>query len=289
MPRLFKVTGCLFYFSILGVLNCSHTSTQTSTNQKDGTVAGTTQNTSTKENSNGDPSSPTRDTYAQQLISEFELKKKIIFEPRLNHYLNSLAVRLAQAISLSRASEMKILVINDRLERDTLWENTALPHANSYLFYISLSVLKQIAFENEMAALIVIELSNLKADIRGGSYRRKILQNSVKSDSVMNQKIWEKGAGNKVIPPYGIDDLIPLLVATKTAVSALYSVGFDPRGLLTIWNLFLEYPQRSPFQLDMLQELKEATRTALNQFVPIRNPILKSVEFLEMKDRIRAL
>jgi hypothetical protein len=69
----------------------------------------------------------------------------------------------------------------------------------------------------------------------------------------------------------------------------MYRAGFDPRGLISFWNRYAENPAHSPLDPGLLQQLIERSRTAIAQRAPLRNPIVRSKEFLALKKRIERL
>jgi hypothetical protein len=66
-----------------------------------------------------------------------------------------------------------------------------------------------------------------------------------------------------------------------TAVDLLYRVGFDPRGLLG-WiqkSESVSVGERAEY-LDLIQ-------LELRKYSPLRNPIVRSIEFSQMSERIK--
>ncbi len=73
------------------------------------------------------------------------------------------------------------------------------------------------------------------------------------------------------------------------AVDILYKAGFDPRGLLSLLEKYEKLGTRSPYPLKAIPELQEQVRQKISFYVPLRNPVLRSQEFLVIQERIRKL
>jgi predicted Zn-dependent protease len=79
------------------------------------------------------------------------------------------------------------------------------------------------------------------------------------------------------------------LNAVNPAVEILYQAGYDPRGLVAVWEKLLAHPDRSPYEAVLLRKLIEKTRRTIAQYSPLRNPIVRSQDFISIQRRIQKL
>ena len=77
--------------------------------------------------------------------------------------------------------------------------------------------------------------------------------------------------------------------AAEAAVDILYKAGYDPRGLVSLWEKFEKNPKQSPFERGLIPKLLEATRRAIAGYPPLRNPVIRSKAFLAVHKRIQKL
>jgi hypothetical protein len=75
----------------------------------------------------------------------------------------------------------------------------------------------------------------------------------------------------------------------EVAVSLLYRAGYDPRGLVSLWARFRALGLASPYGAELLSRMEEKSREAITLYAPLRNPIVRSDPFLEMRKRVQQL
>lgn len=224
-----------------------------------------------------------------QMAETFETKLRIKKDPEVSVYLRGLGQKLTGQVPELKAAPLGVLVVEDRGGK---WFDYSLPGNRVYL---SVGWLKGTEFENEVAAAIAVELAHIvkrHAVIRL-THDPEIarLEGSV-IESVMPVAAPDSGRVNvDFFGPKGIFAFTQenRLDATEMAVDILYKAGFDPRGLIAFWSNHLAHPESSPFDSDLIQRLIERARAEIAERSPLRNPIVRSKEFLAVKKRIGRL
>jgi len=213
-------------------------------------------------------------------------------DAEISVYLRHIAKTLADSTPSLRGGTVGALIIRDR---EGKWQNFALPGNRIYL---SAGLLRSIEFENELAAAIAVELGHV--------LRRHALKR-------LQQNLEKAAQGEEGSPEFSSTEGLPLLedqpkkvdyfgtrgifsfsnedhaAAAQEAVGILYRAGFDPRGLAALWARFSNNPEHSPHDLKTVEKLAEATRHAIAQNAPLRNPVVRSQAFLSIQKRIRKL
>ena len=237
---------------------------------------------------------PTHEEQVQQdnaigleLSRQFESKLKLKTDSEVQTYLQRVAQRLADATPDLKSAKMDVLLVNDK---PGLWQNFGLP---GYRIYLSSGLLRNLEFENEVAAVIAYELAHL--------LKRDALSNLKKSTgvdsvelSVPGSLLLHAGEDSKGVAfsgPKGIfqfkEDQI--LAADASAVSLLYRTGYDARGLVSVWEKYGAHADHSPYSHDLLSRLSEQARQTIDLYVPLRNPVVRSDAFHGIQERIRKL
>lgn len=212
-----------------------------------------------------------------QLADEFEKRIEIRSAAQVSEYLDRLAqVLSAQDVRLSE-SATKVLLIRDV---KGLWRNFALPGNRVYL---SLSLLKTIEFENELAAALAFELAHLA--------ERTVLS---RTEDAPRERGSAESSARSPREPRDTQEFFSFSEesdrkAAQGAVGLLYRAGFDPRGLSSLWGRYGRSRGRSPYDGPRLSTLLETTRQAIAERAPLRNPVVRSRAFLEAEKRIRKL
>ena len=144
--------------------------------------------------------------------------------------------------------------------------------------YLSAPLLKLLEFENEVAAIIAWELSLI--DSGAAVARAEARSGDVSSFDVQ-----------AVLGVGGIFDFTSadLMSAIEGALEMLYRTGYDPRGLTSVLSRFNDSPKDSPYPPEVVAELLPAARRAIALRTPLRNPIVRSEKFLEIRKRMQRL
>lgn len=183
-------------------------------------------------------------------------------------YLRKLAVHLASQDSALKDAPVGVFLIEEIRGR---WTNFSLPGNRLYL---SAGWLKTVEFESELAAGIAVQLGHL----RGRHW--------------MNRgSSWVEGTRPVFFGAGGLFEFTDgeRLEAAEAAVELLYKSGFDPRGTISLWANLRKYPDTSPVSGALCDQLRERSRHVVTQFTPLRNPIVRSAEFITLRKRFQKL
>jgi predicted Zn-dependent protease len=208
-----------------------------------------------------------------EVARDFDASLKFKQEKKINSYLNSLAQSLVDATPELRVSPVRVSVVKDP---GAAWRDYGLP---GHRIYLSGSLVKHIEFENQLAAAIAMELGHvLKRHpvIRMQEERLRAKPDAGKLDYLGEQ-------GFFAYPDDFYAD------AADAAVGILYRAGYDPRGLVSLFQLFGANAERSPYGRRLLGDLEERARRAIALQSPLRNPIVRSQAFLSIQKRMRGL
>jgi len=198
---------------------------------------------------------------APQFEQNFHKKR----DKKVEAYLTDLTKRLAHNVQDLGTNSFQVTLLDDRRLR---WTNYNLPTSRVYL---SVGLIRSINFENEIAAGIALELAHLrKRDVATQlSTAGKIDFSEADSVFAYTEKTQ--------------------LGAIENAVDLLYQAGFDPRGLVTLFQIYQKNPTHSPYSEAMLVRFLEKTRRTLAAYTPLRNPVVRSQNFLLIRKRIQTL
>lgn len=207
------------------------------------------------------------------LARDFEPKLVIQKDIEVAVYLRKLADRLASTRPVLKDAPLGVFVIQDR---DHKWKNFGIPGNRLYL---SSRLLKHVETETELAAAVALEFAHI--------LKRHVISRIGKAAPET------RGAFRTIeyFGPAGIFNFseAELLEATTEAVAILYDAGFDPRGLTELLRRHHENPGNSPWQEKTLNRLLENARQAIAMRAPLRNPVVKSKEFLTIRKRMQRL
>jgi predicted Zn-dependent protease len=154
------------------------------------------------------------------------------------------------------------------------WESFALPGVRLYL---SFPLIQKFGYENELAAAIALPMGHTMVE-QGFKYLRE------HGDTATTGKIPVTFFGESGFFDYS-DDAV--LEAADAAFNMVYQAGYDPRGFLSLWALYLKNPKESPFSPALLEKLIENTRRNIALQAPLRNPIVRSEAFMAIRQRIQ--
>ncbi|MBY0469776.1 hypothetical protein K2X30_01320 [bacterium] len=229
-------------------------------------------------------------TLGVRLSQKLEPQLKIKKDLEVSVYLKRIADHLAAKTDALKISPVGVFVVQDRTD---LWKNYSIPGIRIYL---SAGLLKGADYENEIAALIALEYANV---LNRNVLRRveKILASRAESegDIVPNALFPEKGALDKLsLDFFGQNGVFSYteqewLQATEVAVKILYRAGYDPRGLVSVWQRYRDHSKNSPFETSSLNKFDDRAYLAISANTPLRNPIVRSEAFLRIQKRIRNL
>jgi predicted Zn-dependent protease len=210
------------------------------------------------------------------LAQEFESRIPLKQDIEVSVYLRKLAQALADASPELSHAPLGVLLIDRGV--GARWQSYALPGNRVYL---PVSLLRQLQFENEIAAAIALELGHLLG--RDALRRLAQLREAPETTSTvsLNQTFGENG-----IFAFSEEERSR---AAERAVDILYRAGFDPRGLVGLLARYQERPELSPVDEGTLERLQEKTRQAIATRAPLRNPVVRSPAFIRIQKRIEKL
>jgi hypothetical protein len=228
------------------------------------------------------------DSFENEIAVQFESQLHLKKETDVSVYLNEVAQLLVNATPEFKKAPVGVLLLQNKKHK---WESYGIPGIR---LYISTGLLKSVEYENELAGLMAIQLGNVMnkniihrlialrgADNYGESSFDRIM---LTSPHDLTQKMDYFG-------PNGLFSFIEedILAGARKAVGILYHAGYDARGLLLIYDRFLENPNFSPYEKRTLVKLKESVRHEIAMHAPLRNPIVRSQGFLLIQKRIKRL
>lgn len=203
---------------------------------------------------------------AKGLLTEFEKNVQFERSPNVEKYLTAVARQITREEEGLKAEKVVVRIHQDT--RPDLKRNFAFP---GVVISIPKSILFGINFENELAAVIALELAQIE--------RRELAQEMEKNErpilfgDVSIFRFAQHAKGESI-------DL-----GTKL----MYAAGYDPRGMVAIFQKFSNYYLDSSTpagQKELNFYIKQAQK-AKNDFMPSLQPIVRSNDFLRMKKELK--
>jgi predicted Zn-dependent protease len=231
-----------------------------------------------------------------ELSGQFETQVKLKTEREVTVYLRKVAETLSTVSPDLRASSVGVLLLKDGDSRS--WRNFGLPGNRIYL---SSALLRELQFENEVAAVIAFELAHIQKRHLMDRIETEHPRYEAEDHSTYGAaygRVSDLGVrspeSTKPLDFFGPAGLFVFkeeseLEAVDAAVELLYHGGYDPRGLVGIWDTYAAHPKNCPYDLSTLQKLLDRTRVAVSGYAPLLNPIVRSPEFLAVQKRIKKL
>jgi len=209
-----------------------------------------------------------KDQLSQKAEKHFTLKSS----PAVEAYIARIIHQLMSASNPEeRPAEVKVFLVDDQ---NGLWRSLSIPENR---FFLSLGLLKTIEFEHELASLLSMQISILS---------RKVIFNLVSSSE----------SSRDVSPPHHItwESLLNASLEEEQAsigpaIDLVYKAGFDPRGMVSLYDRYTLTPDHSPYRRKTRELYIEMMKQEISKLPPLRNPISRSEEFLLMKQRIKKL
>jgi predicted Zn-dependent protease len=212
-----------------------------------------------------------------EIALQFESRLSFKNSPAVSIYLRKLATVLLESTPDLRGSSVGIWLVNNAKGK---WKSYALPGNRIYL---SAGLLHELEFENEIAAEIAVQFSHL---IEKRALDRFLNLQDGKSDTP-----WRFSAG---VDYFGLSGVFAFseeaeMSAAKRAIGILYRAGYDPRGLISLFNRFKNNSKHSPYEMSTINKIIEQARHEVALQAPLRNPIVRSPAFIKIQKRIRDL
>jgi len=159
-----------------------------------------------------------------------------------------------------------------RIHQDSRPELKRLFSFPGVVISVPVSFLHEIGFENELAAVIALELAQVE--------RRELAREMEKNDH-----------------PTLFGELSVFHFSQKSRADSIdlgtklmYSAGYDPRGMVSVFQKYATYyidtdTATAPKELNYY--VREAQK-AKNEFMPSLQPIVRSNDFLRMKKELKS-
>lgn len=209
--------------------------------------------------------------FGVKTAAELEGRLTVRSAPDITVYLRGLAEKLAASREDLKGSPVGVILIS--APRGQGAQSFALPGGR---IYFPVELLKQLEFENQVAAVLAFELAHL-------SMRHVIQRGGV-----------EPGFPSGSTPFFGQGGLFDFtldqeLAAVERSVGILYAAGYDPRGLVSIWIKYQNQKVSGSRSAAVLERLVERTRLEITRYAPLLNPVVRTDEFLKLQNKIRKL
>ena len=236
-----------------------------------------------------------------ELSEFFEEKLKLKTDLEVTNYLGRVSkVLKAQTPDLKNFD----LELHFFYAQHKKWATYSLPGAQIYL---PIELIRSLEFENELAALIALELSHLSrkhlylqfyrmnhadkrfSDLNSDKHLEIPQSNELEAFVAVQKPGFFRNAdffGDRGIFNYPDQFLIESI---RDAVGILYRSGYDARGLISVLMRFVSQAQQSPYSSPTLSELLDFGRREIALNSPLRNPVVQSHEFLRIRKRIKNL
>jgi len=220
-----------------------------------------------------------------RLAKKFEAKLHVVSDPVLDNYLSKVTNRLIRSSADPRLAGTGIQMIQSR---GSVWRSYSLPGRRVYL---SAQLLQKMQSDNEVAALIAVELAHIQQRQVLDHLKPNASSNSSNSTPVVPAEETEQVQNPDFFGPEGLFSYNgkEMDQTILSAVDLLYKAGFDSRGLVSAWETERKYADHSFYTVALLNDLIQNSREAVSSYPPLRNPIVRSQEFLEIQKRIQTL
>jgi predicted Zn-dependent protease len=222
-----------------------------------------------------------------KLAKKFEGKLHFVSDPVLDSYLTKVTDRLIKASADPRLAGTGIQMIESRGD---VWRSFSLPGRRVYL---SAQLLQKMQSDNEVAALIAVELGHIQQRQVLDHLRQLTTPNPAATPTPDASPLEET---ERIKNPdfFGPEGLFSyneneMDATIQSAVDLLYKAGFDSRGLVSAWQAERKYADHSFYSVALLNDLIQNSREAVSSYPPLRNPIVRSQEFLGIQKRIQTL
>ncbi len=212
---------------------------------------------------------------AQNLFMDYQKKVNFVSFPSGERFLNGLAMKIATTPNGLSKEKVKV-----RIHRDDGNKNLARFFSfPGTTISIPLSFLKEVEYENQLAAAIAFEIANVM--------NRHLAK---KMDQTENRELF----GEKSL--FSLDRTARQ-ESIEIGTRLLYFSGYDLRGLASLFQRYPDYVLNaqtasnegleSP-QKEVEFNLREAQR-AKSEYLPSLQPIVRSAEFITMKKGLKRL
>lgn len=216
---------------------------------------------------------------ARQLEPNIKIKKN----EELSQYFGSLAAHLLDvpeknAKLTENLFQPRVFLIEPK---ENKLRNFVFPGER---IYIPTNLVREVQYENELAAMLAFELAKLQLK----SVVRQVNQMNGMADASEADESSESVAtvSSEGVVLLSRDEMKDV---AKVSVNLMYDAGYDPRGLLSYLNILDRNTERSPLSKAEIEILRKTVRDEISLRTPLRNPIVRSEEFVRHLERIKKL
>lgn len=230
------------------------------------------------------------DDLAKKLETNIKIKKS----DALSDYFSRLASRLVEVPESE--TKLNLQLFKPRVfliePKENKLKNFVFPGER---IYIPTNLVREIQYENELAAMLAFELAKLKLKSVVSQVKKLnggvgVASNSSKEassqdgDQESNEPISTLSSEGVVV--LGRDEMKDV---ARSSVKLMYRAGYDPRGMLTYLDILDRNTGRSPLSREEIEMLRLTVRDEISLKTPLRNPIVRSEEFVRYLERIKKL
>jgi hypothetical protein len=191
---------------------------------------------------------------------QISLKKSfaVVGAPEVHRYLSQVALRLLKPLDKNLSPKIQMVSSNEQ-ESPKLW---IIPPD---MGFVDQRILKSLEFENEIAALLAFNWERTQ-DIE---FEKRFIA-ELDQVSPDFRKIYQFSENED-------------LKAVEGAVDILYNAGYDPRGLISVFN------RKTSVNKDRSVVLQDKARRTIAFYKPLINPTVRSQEFYQMRKKLDRL
>lgn len=216
----------------------------------------------------------------EELSARLEKRIELVREVDAQIYLRSLTAKLS--LKSAQLSDSPVGVILYRRGKEGTPSEPLMFSTPGTRVYASVEYLKQVGFENELAAALALELAHVS--LRHLAQR---MESSTEGE-LAPQKKPEEAREAETLEAFASVGVFRFNRAETedaigVAVDLLYKSGYDPRGLVEYWKRCKE---ASLTYLPNVDELIRETYRSIARYTPLRNPVVRSKDFIAFKQRI---
>lgn len=187
-------------------------------------------------------------------------------------FVRSVAEKLTRVDPALQGRPIGVLLISEI--RGT-WRSFALPGSRVYL---SRPLLRRMEYENELASVIALELAHLARH----SLATRLEEGRSELATQTENDLFGEGGVLTFTEREHAD-------AVERAIGILYRAGYDPRGISALFSLLKKNPAQNPYGEGTIDKLEDVARRAVAMHSPLRNPVVRSPEFVKVLPRIQNL
>lgn len=209
----------------------------------------------------------------ERFSHQFEALLRFKKDIEIEIFLKNLSHKLAKTYDTVKESPFQIFLIEPPTKKSRI-ENFSIPGIRIYL---SKEIVRNMQFENSLAAMIALEIS-------------KVIHRVVMSKIEVARETDE----NIIPTPYMEPSWFSIppekeLAVLETAIEILYQANYDPRGLIGLMKNYQENPSLTRESPETLQRYIEDCYQIVSQYTPLKNPVIRSQEFVGIQGRLRVL